>query len=114
MEEAIAAAAAQAHTSSPPSTRPPSTLPPAAHTASAAAPPGEKTADGANSQQKAAAKKAESDSFVDAHCPECKLVMSDPTPQELSLFLHALTYEGEDWKYETAPPYWAADDFADE
>lgn len=49
---------------------------------------------------------------ADEFCLECTESLPDPTPQELSLFLHALSYEGEGWKYTTEKPAWAADDYA--
>lgn len=45
------------------------------------------------------------------YCPDCSTPLPDPTPDDLSLFLHALSYEGEGWKYQTEKPSWAADDY---
>ena len=56
--------------------------------------------------------RTESEESPDSFCPECTQPLPDPTSEELSLFLHALSYEGEGWKYSTEKPYWTADDFA--
>ncbi|XP_062606001.1 pseudouridylate synthase RPUSD2-like [Saccostrea cucullata] len=40
-------------------------------------------------------------------CPLCKKKFLDPTPDQLTLYLHALSYKGPDWYYETSMPPWA-------
>jgi len=40
-------------------------------------------------------------------CPDCRKPMRDPTESELLLYLHAFSYEGPDWKFETELPGWA-------
>ncbi|XP_078699317.1 pseudouridylate synthase RPUSD2-like [Branchiostoma floridae x Branchiostoma belcheri] len=48
---------------------------------------------------------------VDPICDECKVSRRDPTPEELVMYLHALSYEGEGWGYKTPPPKWASEDW---
>lgn len=43
----------------------------------------------------------------DPSCTECGLNRSDPTPNELMMYLHALRYSGDGWEYKTEPPLWA-------
>ncbi|EDO47303.1 predicted protein, partial [Nematostella vectensis] len=43
----------------------------------------------------------------DADCSECRIWRRDPTPQELTMYLHALSYKGPDWEYCTSVPSWA-------
>ncbi|XP_032220249.2 pseudouridylate synthase RPUSD2 [Nematostella vectensis] len=43
----------------------------------------------------------------DADCSECRIWRRDPTPQELTMCLHALSYKGPDWEYCTSVPSWA-------
>eukprot|EP01135_Chromosphaera_perkinsii_P011097 Nk52_evm6s2340 gene=Nk52_evmTU6s2340 len=40
-------------------------------------------------------------------CKECEKKDDDPLPEELSLYLHAKSYLGEGWGYETKMPEWA-------
>ncbi|XP_030384802.1 RNA pseudouridylate synthase domain-containing protein 2 isoform X2 [Scaptodrosophila lebanonensis] len=42
------------------------------------------------------------------HCNECKINYRDPTPKELSMYLHAWKYKGPGWEYETDLPDWAS------
>ncbi|CAI2182434.1 20439_t:CDS:2 [Funneliformis geosporum] len=45
-------------------------------------------------------------------CEECTMQnLPDPEPHQLFIWLHALKYEGDEWKYETEWPYWANKDF---
>lgn len=47
-------------------------------------------------------------------CPQCDAPLySDPTPEELGIFLHAWKYRADDgtWAYETEQPDWAAEDY---
>lgn len=43
----------------------------------------------------------------DPSCTECGLSRSDPTSDELMMYLHALQYSGDGWEYKTEPPSWA-------
>ncbi|KAL2316416.1 Pseudouridine synthase [Schizosaccharomyces pombe] len=44
------------------------------------------------------------------HCSECGTPLySDPSPEELGIWLHALKYESKDWSYKTQLPKWALD-----
>lgn len=47
----------------------------------------------------------------DPFCTECSLRRADPTPQQLLMCLHALSYTGPDWQFVAPPPSWAADDW---
>ena len=47
----------------------------------------------------------------DPECSECKNPIPDPRPDELVMYLHALSYKGQDWEYKTSLPYWAAEDW---
>lgn len=40
-------------------------------------------------------------------CPWCSRDWIDPQPDDLVMWLHALSYEGPDWKFETPLPKWA-------
>ncbi|XP_045191529.2 pseudouridylate synthase RPUSD2-like [Mercenaria mercenaria] len=51
---------------------------------------------------------------VDEFCEECKHIYEDPKPEELIIYLHAVTYKGPTWEYSTPLPYWAAEDFDEE
>ncbi|KAJ3000456.1 RNA pseudouridylate synthase domain containing protein 2 [Globomyces sp. JEL0801] len=42
-------------------------------------------------------------------CEGCLNERMDPTPEQLSIWLHALTYKSKDWQYETKYPSWAED-----
>ncbi|CAG8446670.1 8220_t:CDS:2 [Funneliformis caledonium] len=45
-------------------------------------------------------------------CEVCTMQnLPDPEPHQLFIWLHALKYEGDGWKYETEWPYWAKQDF---
>lgn len=44
-------------------------------------------------------------------CPDCAHPFPDPSPQDLTMWLHALTYKGPGWSFETALPSWATKDF---
>jgi len=48
---------------------------------------------------------------VDPHCYECKVKYRDPRPKDLVMFLHAWTYSGPDWHYQTELPNWAKEDW---
>ncbi|CAG8494555.1 779_t:CDS:2 [Paraglomus brasilianum] len=46
------------------------------------------------------------------YCEECaNQKFNDPLPHQLCIWLHALKYEGDGWKYETELPEWAKTDF---
>ena len=47
----------------------------------------------------------------DPFCTECSLCRADPTPQQLLMCLHALSYTGPDWQFVAPPPSWTADDW---
>ena len=49
----------------------------------------------------------------DPHCFECKFKFRDPKPQDLVMFLHALSYSGSGWKFSTDLPDWAKDSWVD-
>ncbi|XP_078619532.1 pseudouridylate synthase RPUSD2-like [Branchiostoma floridae x Branchiostoma japonicum] len=51
---------------------------------------------------------------VDPICDECRVSRRDPTPKELVMYLHALSYEGEGWSYETPPPQWASEGWVED
>ena len=51
---------------------------------------------------------------VDPHCYECKVKYRDPSPKDLVMFLHALTYSGLDWRYGTELPNWAKENWVEE
>jgi RluA family pseudouridine synthase len=44
-------------------------------------------------------------------CHLCPITWRMPKPHELYIFLHALSYKGEDFFYETQPPAWALQSF---
>lgn len=48
---------------------------------------------------------------TDPLCAECRLVRQDPLPQDLVMFLHALSYKGPDFEYFSPMPAWAQDDW---
>lgn len=43
----------------------------------------------------------------DQDCPECIQPFLDPEEQQMVLWLHALVYRSNTWKYETKLPQWA-------
>jgi hypothetical protein len=43
----------------------------------------------------------------DADCPDCKKYLLNAEEQQMSLYLHALTYQSPEWTFETALPSWA-------
>jgi len=46
------------------------------------------------------------------YCEECaNQKFNDPLPHQLCIWLHALKYEGDGWKYETELPEWTKTDF---
>ncbi|ODM99685.1 RNA pseudouridylate synthase domain-containing protein 2 [Orchesella cincta] len=47
----------------------------------------------------------------DPHCYECKVRYRDPKPKDLVMYLHALTYKGPEWSFETKMPAWASSDW---
>ncbi|XP_061189562.1 pseudouridylate synthase RPUSD2-like [Saccostrea echinata] len=49
--------------------------------------------------------------FPSESCPLCKKKFLDPTPNQLKLYLHALSYKGPDWYYQTSMPPWAEPDW---
>lgn len=46
-------------------------------------------------------------------CEDCNTARRDPTPEELSIFLHAYSYKAEGWSYATKPPIWAQENFVE-
>jgi hypothetical protein len=44
-------------------------------------------------------------------CDGCLHPRKDPKPEQLSIWLHSLKYEGDNWDYKTCYPDWAKDDF---
>lgn len=48
---------------------------------------------------------------MDPDCTECHTYHSDPTPNDLVMYLHALKYQGEDWEFSTEVPEWAQEDW---
>ncbi|XP_031563039.1 RNA pseudouridylate synthase domain-containing protein 2-like [Actinia tenebrosa] len=46
----------------------------------------------------------------DGDCSECRIQRRDPTPEELTMCLHAISYKGPDWEYQTKQPPWVAQD----
>ena len=46
---------------------------------------------------------------VDLDCPDCtkKIIYKEPDEEQLTLYLHAFSYSGEKWKYQTDWPEWA-------
>ena len=44
---------------------------------------------------------------IDPACKECSMHFSDPTPQQLVMYLHAYKYSGDNWSFETKLPEWA-------
>ena len=45
--------------------------------------------------------------IIDPGCKECSMNFSDPTPEELVMYLHAYKYSGDNWSFETKLPKWA-------
>ncbi|XP_033625770.1 RNA pseudouridylate synthase domain-containing protein 2-like [Asterias rubens] len=45
--------------------------------------------------------------LVQDMCRECKLKLRDPTPEEMVMYLHALSYKGPDFEFTTPLPKWA-------
>lgn len=52
--------------------------------------------------------------FPSESCPQCKKQYLDPKPSQLRLYLHALSYKGPDWHYQTSMPPWAEPDWEDD
>ncbi|XP_038067185.1 RNA pseudouridylate synthase domain-containing protein 2-like [Patiria miniata] len=50
---------------------------------------------------------AELHRLVQRLCRECKLKLRDPTPDEMIMYLHALSYKGPDFEFSTPLPKWA-------
>ncbi|XP_012583967.1 PREDICTED: RNA pseudouridylate synthase domain-containing protein 2 isoform X2 [Condylura cristata] len=51
---------------------------------------------------------------TDPLCSECRLVRQDPLPQDLVMFLHALSYKGPGFEYFSPMPAWAQDDWQED
>nr|CAH7748534.1 unnamed protein product [Callosobruchus chinensis] len=51
---------------------------------------------------------------VDQHCYECKVRYRDPKPEDLVMYLHAWTYKGPDWSFQTELPDWAKEDWIEQ
>eukprot|EP00112_Aurelia_sp_Birch-Aquarium-sp1_P002989 Seg13338.1 transcript_id=Seg13338.1/GoldUCD/mRNA.D3Y31 product="RNA pseudouridylate synthase domain-containing protein 2" protein_id=Seg13338.1/GoldUCD/D3Y31 len=47
----------------------------------------------------------------DPDCSDCRNPMPDPQSTELVMYLHALSYKGPDWMYNTSMPEWANKDW---
>ena len=47
----------------------------------------------------------------DPFCEECRRAYIDPQPQDLVMFLHALSYSGPGWKFATEMPDWAHEEW---
>lgn len=45
--------------------------------------------------------------YYDEDCSECQIQRRDPTSDELTMCLHALSYKGPDWEFRTDLPSWA-------
>nr|XP_058964070.1 pseudouridylate synthase RPUSD2-like isoform X2 [Pocillopora verrucosa] len=45
--------------------------------------------------------------YYDKDCSECQIQRRDPTSDELTMCLHALSYKGPDWEFKTDLPSWA-------
>lgn len=45
--------------------------------------------------------------YFDDNCPECLNPHSDPTDEQLCLYLHAFRYKSEQWEFKTEYPIWA-------
>ncbi|KAJ7381447.1 RNA pseudouridylate synthase domain containing protein 2 [Desmophyllum pertusum] len=52
--------------------------------------------------------------YYDKDCSECHIVRRDPTPDELTMCLHALSYKGPNWEFRTELPNWAIIEEEDE
>lgn len=50
---------------------------------------------------------AKEDKDKEEYCPWCIKKSVDPKPEDLVMWLHALSYEGPNWRYETPIPKWA-------
>ncbi|XP_068725701.1 pseudouridylate synthase RPUSD2-like [Montipora capricornis] len=53
-----------------------------------------------------------SDQYYDKGCSECHVNRRDPTPSELTMYLHALSYKGPTWEYRTEVPLWAEEEWS--
>ncbi|XP_006883288.1 PREDICTED: RNA pseudouridylate synthase domain-containing protein 2 [Elephantulus edwardii] len=51
---------------------------------------------------------------TDPLCAECRLVRQDPLPQDLVMFLHALSYKGPGFEYSSPMPTWAQDNWKED
>ncbi|CAH1233487.1 RPUSD2 [Branchiostoma lanceolatum] len=71
------------------------------------------TEEGAKVKGQGVTKSTDDVSTVDPICDECRVSRRDPTPKELVMYLHALSYEGEGWSFETPPPKWASEDWVE-
>lgn len=52
------------------------------------------------------------DQRYDNDCSECHIIRRDPTPEELSMYLHSVAYKGPSWEYRTEVPPWAREDWS--
>lgn len=46
---------------------------------------------------------------VDPECSDCNTIRTDPKPEDMFIYLHAYSYKGPDWSFETELPPWARD-----
>ena len=46
---------------------------------------------------------------IDENCKECTMNYSDPTQEQLIMYLHAYKYSGDGWSFETKIPKWAGE-----
>ncbi|XP_003748344.1 RNA pseudouridylate synthase domain-containing protein 2 [Galendromus occidentalis] len=44
-------------------------------------------------------------------CPECQQRYIDPSPEDLTMYLHCYSYKGEDFEYTASWPNWAREDW---
>lgn len=58
-------------------------------------------------EEKEEEKGGEKEEGIKDYCPWCAKKAVDPNPEDLVMWLHALSYEGPDWRYETPIPKWA-------
>lgn len=49
----------------------------------------------------------------DSECSECRNPIPDPKPDELVMYLHALSYKGPGWEFKTSLPDWAKNSWND-
>jgi RluA family pseudouridine synthase len=50
--------------------------------------------------------------IIDLNCKECSTSFSDPTKEDLVMYLHAYKYSGDSWSFETKLPEWANENWS--